>query len=174
MGKVSKKTETPKIVEAQIEVTVETPTQVETQIKYVGRKIDPTSKRQIELAKKAEAKANGTFKKGRPIIGTSKRQETLAKRQSKIEAHGSLKKGRPSNETSKRQIALTAKAAKLAEGIEVKRGRPKVEKVEAVTTDIVELEKGEVIVEKAVKAKRKKQGQVRGKWLGRHCPSTYI
>ena len=152
----------------------ETPTQVETQVKSIGRKIDPTSKRQIELAKREAAKANGTFKKGRPIIGTSKRQETLSKRQSKIEAHGSLKKGRPSNETSKRQIALTAKAAKLASGIEIKKGRPKVEKVEAVSTDIVELEKGEVIVEKAVKAKRKKQGQVRGKWLGRHCPSTYI
>lgn len=136
--------------------TVETPTQVETQEKSIGRKIDPTSKRQQTLAKREAAKANGTFKKGRPIIGTSKRQETLAKRQLKIEANGSLKKGRPSNKTSKRQLALTAKAAKLAAGIEVKKGRPKVEKVEAVTTDVVILEKGDIIVEKAVKAKRKK------------------
>jgi hypothetical protein len=136
--------------------SVETPTQVETQEKSIGRKIDPTSKRQQLLAKREAAKAEGTFKKGRPIIGTSKRQETLAKRQAKIEANGSLKRGRPSNESSKRQIALTAKAAKLADGIEVKKGRPKVEKVEAVTTDIVTLEKGDIIVEKAAKMKRKK------------------
>ena len=61
MGKVSKKIETPKIVEAQI---IET-TSVDIH-KEKGRPINLTSKRQIELAKKAEAKANGTFKKGRP------------------------------------------------------------------------------------------------------------
>ena len=135
---------------------VETPTQVETQEKSIGRKIDPTSKRQQLLAKREAAKAEGTFKKGRPVIGTSKRQETLAKRKAKIEANGSLKRGRPSVESSKRQIALTAKAAKLANGEVIKKGRPKVEKVEAVTTDVVQLEKGDITVEKAAKMKRKK------------------
>ena len=135
---------------------VETPVQVETQEKSIGRKIDPTSKRQQLLAKREAAKAEGTFKKGRPIIGTSKRQETLAKRKAKIEANGSLKRGRPSVESSKRQIALTAKAAKLASGEVIKKGRPKVEKVEAVTTDVVQLEKGDITVEKAAKMKRKK------------------
>ena len=136
--------------------TVETPTTVETQEKTIGRPINSTSKRQQTLTKREAAKANGTFKKGRPIIGTSKRQETLTKRQIKIEIHGCLKKGRPLNETSKRQKALTVKAFQLAAGIEVKKGRPKVEKVEAVTTDIVILEKGDIIVEKAAKMKRKK------------------
>ena len=136
--------------------SVETPVTVETQEKSIGRKIDPTSKRQQLLAKREAAKAEGTFKKGRPVIGTSKRQETLAKRQSKIEANGELKRGRPSVAGSKRQLALEAKAAKLASGIEIKKGRPKVEKVETVTTDVVQLEKGDVTVEKAAKMKRKK------------------
>ena len=134
----------------------ETPTTVETQVSSIGRKVDPTSKRQQLLAKREAAKANGTFKKGRPVIGTSKRQETLAKRQAKIEANGELKRGRPSVAGSKRQLALTAKAAKLANGESIKKGRPKVEKVEAVTTDIVTLEKGDITVEKAAKMKRKK------------------
>ena len=137
-------------------VKVETPTTVETQEKSIGRKIDPTSKRQQLLAKREAAKASGTFKKGRPVIGTSKRQETLAKRQAKIEANGELKRGRPSVVGSKRQLALESKAAKLASGIAIKKGRPKVEKVEAVTTDVVQLEKGDVTVEKAAKMKRKK------------------
>jgi hypothetical protein len=132
---------------------VETPTTVETQVTSIGRKIDPTSKRQQLLAKREAAKAEGTFKKGRPVIGTSKRQETLAKRQAKIEANGELKRGRPSVAGSKRQLALEAKAAKLASGIAIKKGRPK---VEAVTTDVVQLEKGDVTVEKAAKMKRKK------------------
>lgn len=137
--------------------TVETPTTVETQEKTIGRPINSTSKRQQTLAKREAAKANGTFKKGRPIIGTSKRQVTLAKRLIKIEIHGCLKKGRPLNETSKRQKALTAKAFQLAAGIEVKKGRPKVEKVEAVIAEPIAAEATvEVIVEKAVKAKRKK------------------
>lgn len=135
---------------------VETPVQVETQEKTIGRKIDPTSKRQQLLSKREAAKASGTFKKGRPVIGTSKRQETLSKRQAKIEANGELKRGRPSIVGSKRQIALTAKAAKLASGIAIKKGRPKVEKVEAVTTDVVQLEKGDVTIEKAAKMKRSK------------------
>ena len=136
---------------------VETPTQVETQEKSIGRKIDPTSKRQQLLAKREAAKAEGTFKKGRPVIGTSKRQETLAKRKAKIEANGSLKRGRPSIESSKRQIALTAKAAKLASGEVIKKGRPKVEKVEAVIAEPIAAEATiEVTVEKAVKLKRKK------------------
>lgn len=136
---------------------VETPVTVETQEKTIGRKIDPTSKRQQLLSKREAAKANGTLKKGRPIIGTSKRQETLSKRQSKIEANGSLKRGRPSIEGSKRQIALTAKAAKLANGEVIKKGRPKVEKVEAVTVELIAAEATvEVTVEKTVKLKHKK------------------
>lgn len=134
-------------------VQVETPTTVETQEKSIGRKIDLTSKRQQLLAKCEAAKASGTFKKGRPVIGTSKRQETLAKRQAKIEANGELKRGRPSIAGSKRQLALESKAAKLASGITIKKGRPK---VEAVTTDVVQLEKGDVTVEKAAKMKRSK------------------
>ena len=67
---------------AENEVQVETPVTVEAQeVKTIGRKIDPTSKRQQLLSKREAAKASGTFKKGRPVIGTSKRQETLAKRQ---------------------------------------------------------------------------------------------
>jgi len=132
--------------------TLETPTTVETQ-KVKGRPVNESSKRQQILAAREAAKANGTFRKGRPIVGTSKRQEVLAKRQAKIEANGSLKRGRPSVAGSKRQLALEAKAAKLASGIAIKKGRPK---VEAVTTDVVQLEKGDVTVEKAAKMKRKK------------------
>ena len=138
-------------------VQSETPTTVETQVSSIGRKVDPTSKRQQLLAKREAAKANGTFKKGRPIIGTSKRQETLAKRKAKIEANGELKRGRPSVAGSKRQLALTAKAAKLANGESIKKGRPKVEKVEAVTVEPIAAETTvEVTIEKAVKLKRKK------------------
>jgi len=136
---------------------VETPVTVETQEKSIGRKIDPTSKRQQLLSKREAAKANGTFKKGRPVIGTSKRQETLAKRQAKIEANGELKRGRPSCPFSKRQLALTDKAAKLANGESIKKGRPKVEKVETVTVEPIAAETTvEVTIEKAVKLKRKK------------------
>ena len=139
---------------AKNEVQVETPVTVEAQeVKTIGRKIDPTSKRQQLLSKREAAKASGTFKKGRPIIGTSKRQEVLAKRQAKIEANGELKKGRPSVAGSKRQLALEAKAAKLASGIEVKKGRPKVEKVEAVIAEEIVVE---ATVEKATSVKRKK------------------
>jgi hypothetical protein len=148
---------------------VETPTTVETQnveVKVLGRPSDPTSKRQQILAKREAAKAEGTFRKGRPIVGTSKRQEVLAQRKAKIEMNGELRRGRPSVETSERQLKLKAKADKLASGIEIKRGRPKAEKVETVsvevlTSDLVELERGEsveaeVVVEK-VKSKRSKK-----------------
>jgi len=147
---------------------VETPTTVETQnveVKVLGRPSDPTSKRQQILAKREAAKAEGTFRKGRPIVGTSKRQEVLAQRKAKIEMNGELRRGRPSVETSERQLKLKAKADKLASGIEIKRGRPKAEtvSVEVLTSDLVELERGEsveveaeVVVEK-VKSKRSKK-----------------
>jgi hypothetical protein len=80
------------------EVTVETPTALETQVNEVvalGRPVDPNSKRQIMLAEREAKRQNGELKKGRPVIETSKRQETLKKRQDRMEVEGSLKKGRP-------------------------------------------------------------------------------
>ena len=42
-----------------------------------GRKVDPTSKRQIRLAELASKRANGTLVKGRPINVNSKRQQRM-------------------------------------------------------------------------------------------------
>jgi len=66
-----------------------------------GRKVDPTSKRQIRLAELAAKKANGELSKGRPVDPTSKRQVRLAELEAKREA-GILKKGRNIDPNSKR------------------------------------------------------------------------
>ena len=42
-----------------------------------GRKVNPTSKRQIRLAELASKRANGTLVKGRPINMNSKRQQRM-------------------------------------------------------------------------------------------------
>lgn len=62
-----------------------------------GRKTNPNSARQIKLAAKAEAIANGT----------------------------SIKPGRAADPNSKRQLKLAAKAAAVASGETVTKGRPK-------------------------------------------------
>lgn len=62
-----------------------------------GRKTNPNSARQIKLAAKAAAIANG---------------ETI-------------KRGRDANPNSARQLKLAAKAAAIASGLTVTKGRPK-------------------------------------------------
>jgi len=62
-----------------------------------GRKTNPNSARQIKLAAKAAAIANGT----------------------------SIKPGRAADPNSARQQKLAAKAAAIAAGIEITKGRPK-------------------------------------------------
>ena len=95
---------------------------VDTTVKKKGRKIDPTSKRQIRLAELAEKRANGELKKGRPINSESKRQQRLAELELK-RSNGTLKKGRPVSKDSKRQIRLAELAAKKANGT-LSKGRP--------------------------------------------------
>ena len=106
-----------------------------------GRKINPDSARQQRLVKQS----TGEVKRGRPVSGTSVRQARIAELAAKREA-GELKKGRPVNGESARQ-------KRLAKVGTVKKGRPvKVKEV----SDIVELEKGEVVVVEEVKAPVKK------------------
>jgi hypothetical protein len=104
-----------KVAENKIEVTVKS---VKT-----GRKIDPTSVRQLRLAELEAKRANGELKRGRPVVVDSERQVRLAK-QAENKAKG-IGQGRPVNEKSARQIRLAELKAKAeANGGVVKRGRP--------------------------------------------------
>ena len=95
------------------------------QVENRGRKVDPTSARQIRLAAMAAKKESGEFGLGRPVDLTSERQIRLAAQAAKAKANGGeLKRGREIDPTSARQIALAEKQAKLDAGIVIKRGRP--------------------------------------------------
>ena len=85
---------------------------VPTIAKQLGRPSNPNSNRQKQMAEREAKRTAGLLKKGRPIVGTSKRQSVLAARATKIANGGTLQKGRPIVPTSKRQIGLAAKAAK--------------------------------------------------------------
>ena len=85
------------------------------EVKKLGRPINGSSKRQQRIAELEAKRAAGVCKRGRPTVAGSKRQETLAKRAEKVMNGGELKRGRPVNMNSKRQIELAAKAAKATE-----------------------------------------------------------
>ena len=88
---------------------------VNNEVKKLGRPINGSSKRQQRIAELEAKRAAGTCKRGRPTVAGSKRQETLAKRAEKVANGGELKRGRPVNLNSKCQIELAAKAAKATE-----------------------------------------------------------
>lgn len=61
-----------------------------------GRKTNPNSKRQIKLAAKSAAIANGeTIKRGRDANPNSARQQKLAAKAAKIASGEPITKGRP-------------------------------------------------------------------------------
>jgi hypothetical protein len=77
-----------------------------------GRSIDPTSERQLRLAKMAE---NGTIgKRGRPSDPNSERAQRLAKQKAEQDAGIVRKQGRPMKEDSERQKQLAAREARVA------------------------------------------------------------
>ncbi len=95
-----------------------------TQTAKLGRPVNMNSKRQIELAKKAELRAAGLIKRGRPVVEGSKNAAIKAARLEKIMNGETLRKGRPVNNNSKRQQRIAELAAKKASGT-FKLGRPK-------------------------------------------------
>jgi len=100
-----------------------------TEVKQLGRPVNPNSERQKRLAELEAKRANGELKRGRPVNGASVRQARLAELAAKAEANGgSIKRGRPVNGTSERQKRLAELEAKRANG-ELKRGRPAMIKV---------------------------------------------
>jgi len=90
----------------------------------LGRPVNMNSKRQIELAIKAERRAAGLVKRGRPVVEGSKNAEIKAARNFKIQQGIELSKGRPVNLNSKRQQRIAELQAKKASGT-FKLGRPK-------------------------------------------------
>jgi hypothetical protein len=105
-----------------------------------GRPVDPSSARQLKIAAKEAAIANGEdVKRGRNIDPTSARQLKIKAQQEAIENGIEVKRGRPADPTSKRQIEMAIKAKLRAEG-KLKVGRPKAEVVveETVPTENVE------------------------------------
>ncbi len=90
----------------------------------LGRPVNPSSNRQIELAKKAELRAQGLIKRGRPVVEGSKNAAIKAARAEKIANGETLRKGRPVNNNSKRQQRIAELAARKANGT-FKLGRPK-------------------------------------------------
>ncbi len=109
----------------------------------LGRPVNMNSKRQIELAKKAELRAAGLIKRGRPVVEGSKNAAVKAARLEKIANGEQLRKGRPVSTTSKRQQRIAELAAKKASGT-FKLGRPKMN----------------VVVEVPAKAKVNKKAKV--------------
>ena len=95
----------------------------------LGRPVNPSSNRQIELAKKAELRAQGLIKRGRPVVEGSKNAAIKAARLEKISNGETLRKGRPVNMGSKRQQRMAELAAKKASGV-FRLGRPKMNKIE--------------------------------------------
>jgi hypothetical protein len=97
-----------------------------------GRKIDPTSVRQLRLAEmRAKVESGVVIKRGRPTVEGSARQvrinELAVKR-----ANPTFKLGRSIDLTSKRQIRLADLEARRALGT-CKRGRPALNKVEEIS-----------------------------------------
>ena len=94
-------------------------TTITTPATQLGRPVNPNSARQIRIAELEEKRKNGTCKRGRPIVGESKRQETLKAREAKVNSGIELKRGRPIVAGSKRQIELAAKEARKAAAVTV-------------------------------------------------------
>jgi len=111
----------------------------------LGRPVDPTSKRQVELREKGERNSEG--KLGRPVDPTSKRQLELA---AKGDNPGTGKKGRPVDPNSPRQLQLAEKeerkAKREAAWAAIKAGETQVD-VSVPTADEVKDEVVEPIVE---------------------------
>ena len=74
--------------------------------------------------------ATATKKVGRPVLEGSKRQAQLAAKAERIANGAEIKRGRPASTTSKRAIKMQERAERIARGERVGPGRPKV-KVEA-------------------------------------------
>lgn len=128
---------------------------METQQKQLGRPTNPTSKRQIELAEKAEKRALGlvkrgrpidptskhaiekvnkgesTGKRGRPVVEGSKHHQAIQEKQAKIAAGWVTtgQRGRPVVSDSDRQRKIAERLEKIAQGFQIKPGRPKVSEV---------------------------------------------
>ena len=111
----------------------------------LGRPVNMNSKRQIELAIKAERRALGLVKRGRPVVEGSKNAAIKAARIEKIMNGESLSKGRPVNLNSKRQQRIAELAAKKASG-SFKLGRPKMNVVIEVPTKAKVSKKAKVTV----------------------------
>jgi len=103
----------------------------ETEVKQLGRPVNPDSERQKRLIELETKRANGELRRGRPVNGTSERQKRLAEMAARAEANGgSVKRGRPVSSNSARQQRLNERITKLESGIEIKRGRPAMVKEE--------------------------------------------
>jgi hypothetical protein len=114
-------------------------TVVATEVKQLGRPVNPNSERQQRLAELEAKRNSGELKRGRPVNGTSVRQARLAELAAKAEANGgSVKRGRPSNGESERQKRLAERAAKAASGVEIKRGRPAMVKPAVAEVQVAE------------------------------------
>lgn len=69
--------------------------------------------------------ATATKKTGRPVVEGSKRQIQLAARAERIANGAEIKRGRPTSGTSKRQQKMQERAERIARGEKVGPGRPK-------------------------------------------------
>ena len=120
--------------------------------KQLGRPVNLTSRRQIELAEKAEKRALGlvkrgrpidptskhaqekankgesTGKRGRPVIENSKHHQAIQQKKAKIEAGwvSTGQRGRPVVSDSERQKKIAERLEKISQGFQIKPGRPKV------------------------------------------------
>ena len=98
---------------------------VKSEIKKLGRPVNPNSARQAKLKAISEMKENGIeIKRGRPVNENSARQKRLALK-------GKVALGRKVDPNSARQKRLAELEMKRNSGIEIKRGRPKMVKDEA-------------------------------------------
>ena len=107
-----------KNLESKVESTT-----VESVVKQLGRPVNVNSVRQLKIQERLVKEAMGLLKRGRPIVGTSKRQEVIKKRADKVNSGIELKRGRPIDVTSKRQIELTKKAEKTTDIVELIKGQ---------------------------------------------------
>lgn len=91
---------------------------VEVTTKKLGRPVNPDSKRQKELATKADRGINGYIPLGRPVNKNSKRQIELALKAEKKANGTGGQKGRPKmTEQEKADAKAKREAAKAAAGI---------------------------------------------------------
>lgn len=70
---------------------------------------------------------------GRPVVADSKRQQELAARAERIANGDQIKRGRPASTTSKRYLKMQEQAERIARGEKIGPGRPKKQIEEAVT-----------------------------------------